>query len=123
VSGRGAPLAPRTRRDHSCAALADPYLIELLDPRGYGGPLTLQQYQDMYYGGMFNHTRQASGAPWDGQRRRSPLHLARASTPRAHAQVNGDHALIWSRPVDSYPIFLNLSAFLTFSPHYVMFSG
>ena len=32
-------------------------------------------------------------------------------------------ALIWSRPVDSYPLFLNLSAFLEFSPKYVMFAG
>lgn len=40
-----------------------------------------------YYGGTFNHTR----------------------------TINPE-ALIWSRPVDSYPLFLNLSAFLEFSP-------
>lgn len=51
--------------------------------------------QNLYYGHSFNHTR----------------------------AVAGPHALIWSRPVDSYPLLLNISAFLTFSPRYVMFSG
>ena len=37
--------------------------------------------------------------------------------------MRGPSALIWSRPVDSYPIALNISAFLRFSPPYVLFSG
>ena len=37
--------------------------------------------------------------------------------------MRGPSALIWSRPVDSYPIALNVSAFLRFSPPYVLFSG
>lgn len=51
----------------------------------------------MYYGHFFNYSR----------------------------AVNGDHCLIWSRPVDAYPVLqsLNISAFLRFSPPYVMASG
>ena len=75
----------------------DPYIIELLDPRGSGGvPLTFAEYSSFYYG----HT----------------LNFSRSLVP---------DALIWSRPVDSFPISkaLNLSAFLEYSPRYVMFSG
>jgi hypothetical protein len=75
----------------------DPYLVEVLTPYSPGADayITLQQYQDQYYGHFFNYSR----------------------------QVNGPHCLIWSRPVDSYPMFLNLSAYLEFSPKYVMASG
>ncbi len=90
----------------------DPYIAEYLGPRSWntsvgkeGGFVTLQEYQNQYYGHFFNYTR----------------------------AFNGDDGLIWSRPVDSYPIIHNdpksdtstegLSAYLTFSPKYVMFSG
>ena len=73
----------------------DPYIVELLTPISAAGYVTYRDYADWYYGHTFNYTR----------------------------AVNGDHCLIWSRPVDSYPIGLNLSAFLTFSPPYVMASG
>lgn len=74
----------------------DPYIIELVTPIGYSGYLTAREYSDAYYGHTFNYTR----------------------------QVNGAHCLVWSRPVDSYPIsILNLSAFLEFSPKYEMASG
>lgn len=78
----------------------DPYLAELVTPRSpglNGSTITLRQYQDQVYGHFFNYTR----------------------------QVNGDHCMIWSRPVDSYPIGIlkNDSFFLTFSPHYLMQSG
>ena len=73
----------------------DPYIIELLDPRGAGGvPLTFEAYSSFYYGHSLN--------------------FSRTIVP---------DALIWSRPVDSFPIALNLSAFLEYSPRYVMFSG
>lgn len=37
---------------------------------------------------------------------------------------NGPETLIMSRPVDSFPVIGDeLSVYLTFSPHYVMFSG
>jgi hypothetical protein len=73
----------------------DPFLIEVLGPTSAAGPITLPQYQNWTYGHFFNHTR----------------------------DVRGPSALIWSRPVDSYPVILNISAFLTFSPKYVVFSG
>ena len=72
----------------------DPYIIELINPRGLNGPLTFAEYSSYYYGHTFNFTR----------------------------KVNRE-ALIWSRPVDSFPLFLNISAFLKYSPQYVMFSG
>ena len=75
----------------------DPYIIELLDPRGSGGaPLTFAEYSSYYYGHSLN--------------------FSRSLVP---------DALIWSRPVDSFPVSkaLNLSAFLEYSPRYVMFSG
>ena len=74
----------------------DPYIIELLDPRGASGPLTFAAYSNYYYG----HT----------------LNFSRSLVP---------DALIWSRPVDSFPISkgLNISAFLEYSPKNVMFSG
>ena len=73
---------------------AEPYMLELITPRGINGPITMSEYQDGYYGGAFNHSR-----------------------------LRNSEALIWSRPVDSYPIAFNLSAYLTFSPKYVLFSG
>jgi alpha-glucosidase (family GH31 glycosyl hydrolase) len=73
----------------------DPYLVELITPISYQGDITLAEYQNWYYGHTFNYTRQR----------------------------NGNHCIIWSRPVDSYPLILNLSAFLEFSPRYVMASG
>jgi hypothetical protein len=72
----------------------DPYIIELIEPRGLNGPLTFAQYSDYYYGHTLNFTR----------------------------SINPE-ALIWSRPVDSFPLFLNISAYLNYSPKYVMFSG
>ena len=72
----------------------DPYIIELIEPRGAGGALTFAQYSDYYYG----HT----------------LNFSRSIVP---------DALIWSRPVDSFPLGLNISAFLEYSPKYVMFAG
>jgi len=73
----------------------DPFILEVLGPTSAAGPVTLQQYQNWTYGHFFNHTR----------------------------RVRGPSALIWSRPVDSYPVVANVSAFLTFSPRYVVFSG
>ena len=74
----------------------DPYVIELLEPRGLDGPLTYAQYADYYYGHTFNYTR----------------------------SITSDGA-IWSRPVDTLTILssLNLSLFLAYSPRYVLFSG
>ena len=74
----------------------DPYVIELLAPRSLTGPLTYAEYADWYYGHTFNYTR----------------------------SINPDGA-IWSRPVDTLAILssLNLSLFLAYSPHYVLFSG
>ena len=73
---------------------AEPYMIELLFPQSFGGPITFQEYTNWYYGPTFNYTRS-----------------------------HNPEALIMSRPVDSYPIGFNLSAFLAFSPKYTMFSG
>jgi alpha-glucosidase (family GH31 glycosyl hydrolase) len=72
----------------------DPYIIELIEPRGLNGPITFEEYSSYYYGHTLNFTR----------------------------TINPE-ALIWSRPVDSFPLFLNISAYLKYSPHYVMFSG
>jgi hypothetical protein len=72
----------------------DPYIIELLGAHGFGGNITYPQYANYYYGHTLNFTR----------------------------SIQPD-ALIWSRPVDSFPLFLNISAYLPYSPHYVMFSG
>jgi hypothetical protein len=73
----------------------DPYVIELITPRGSNGAeITYQAYADWYY----NHS----------------LYFTRTLKP---------DALIWSRPVDAFPIALNISAFLTYSPKNVMFSG
>jgi hypothetical protein len=75
----------------------DPYIIELITPQGYEGYITyqvyrrllclamrkrylLQQYTNQYYGHFFNYTRLAN-----------------------------PHALIWSRPVDGYPIAFNIT--------------
>jgi hypothetical protein len=73
---------------------ADPYVIELLAPRGVDGPLTFAQYSDLYYGHTLNFTR----------------------------TVNPE-ALIWARPVDGFPLAFNLTAFLTYAPKYAMVSG
>jgi alpha-glucosidase (family GH31 glycosyl hydrolase) len=79
----------------------DPYLAELVTPRSPGlnySYITLKEYQNQTYGHFFNYTR----------------------------QVNGDHCMIWSRPVDSYSIGGSNATdnfFLTFSPKYVMTSG
>lgn len=67
---------------------ADPYINECLAPLSIAGYIDYRVYADWYYGYTFNYTR----------------------------QVNGPHCLIWSRPVDSYPLILNLSAFIEFSP-------
>ena len=72
----------------------DPYIIELLEPKGFAGALSFAQYSDFYYGHSLN--------------------FSRSIVP---------DALIWSRPVDSFPLALNISAFLEYSPKYVMFSG
>lgn len=50
----------------------DPYILEYIQPLGYGGKIDYRQYADMYYGDFFNYTR----------------------------QKNGDDRLIMSRPVD-----------------------
>ena len=76
-----------TERPTPRTAGTDPFIIELITPRGKDGYITYDQYREWYYGGTFNHTR----------------------------SINAE-ALIWSRPVDSYPLILNLSAFLEFSP-------
>ncbi len=73
----------------------DPFVAEIPGPRSMAGHVTLAMYQNWTYGHFFNFTR----------------------------QVRGPGALIWSRPVDSYPVALNISAFLRYSPPYVMFSG
>ena len=74
----------------------DPYVIELLFPRGLNQSITYEQYADLYYGHTFNYTR----------------------------SIN-DEGAIWSRPVDTLAILssLNLSLFLAYSPRYVLFSG
>jgi hypothetical protein len=75
----------------------DPYIIELLTPKtSDGSPITYPEYANLYYGHFFNYTR----------------------------TINPE-SLIWSRPVDSPSQIggLNISIFLAYSPHYVMFSG
>jgi hypothetical protein len=73
----------------------DPYVIELITPRGSNGAeISYQTYADWYY----NHS----------------LYFTRTLKP---------DALIWSRPVDAFPVALNISAFLAYSPKNVMFSG
>ena len=39
----------------------DPYLVELVTPISHAGYITLQTYQNWYYGGMFNYSRQVNG--------------------------------------------------------------
>lgn len=73
---------------------SDPYIIELVLPQGFSGPLTYQEYSNFYYGHSLNFTR----------------------------TVNPE-ALIWARPVDGFPLALNLTAFLSYAPHYAMVSG
>jgi hypothetical protein len=68
----------------------DPYIIEYLTPISAAGYTSLQQYQNWYYGHTFNYTQ----------------------------ATNGPDTLIMSRPVDSYPVAFNISAFLRFSPPY-----
>ena len=74
----------------------DPYIIELITPRGLSGPLTYREYADWYYGHSLNFSRTLN-----------------------------PEAIIWSRPVDSLTILngLNVSAFLTYSPKNLVFSG
>lgn len=73
----------------------DPYVIELITPRGADGSyFTFQQYSNWYYGHTLNFTRTV--------------------TP---------DALIWARPVDAFPLALNISAFLEYAPKYAMVSG
>ena len=73
----------------------DPYVIELLTPRGSNNAtITFADYSAWYY----NHS----------------LYFTRTLKP---------DALIWSRPVDAFPLALNISAFLEYSPKNVMFSG
>ena len=92
----------------------DPYVLEYLAPRSWNtsachdGVYSYRDYADAYYGHFFNYT---------------------------YAYTGGD-SIIWSRPVDSYPLLSwpgpgnasdssteGISAYLHFSPHYVMFSG
>lgn len=74
----------------------DPYIIEYLVPHGASGIVTYQEYSNDYYGHFFNYTQ----------------------------QVNGDHCLIMSRPVDSYQLLDNsIGVYIEFSPKYVLFSG
>lgn len=72
----------------------DPYIIELLLPQGASGPLTYQDYSNFYYGHSLNFTR-----------------------------TRNPEALIWGRPVDGFPLALNLTAFLSYAPRYAMVSG
>jgi alpha-glucosidase (family GH31 glycosyl hydrolase) len=73
----------------------DPYLELVVGPRGFSGPMSLPEYQDLYYGDFYNYT----------------------------LSKNPD-GLIMSRPVDSFQVSKGqISAFLPFSPKYVMFSG
>jgi alpha-glucosidase (family GH31 glycosyl hydrolase) len=73
----------------------DPYLELVVGPRGFSGPMSLLEYQDFYYGDFYNYT----------------------------LSKNPD-GLIMSRPVDSFQVSKGqVSAFLPFSPKYVMFSG
>jgi alpha-D-xyloside xylohydrolase len=73
----------------------DPYIIELVTPRGSNNePITFADYSAWYY----NHS----------------LFFTRTLKP---------DALIWSRPVDAFPITPNVSAFLEYSPKNVMFAG
>ena len=74
----------------------DPYVIELLTPRGISGPLTYREYADFYYGHSLNFSK----------------------------TLNSE-AIIWSRPVDSLAIAtgLNVSAFLAYSPKGLVYSG
>ena len=76
---------------------SDPLVLELGAPRGSDGRfITYPEYSHFYY----NHT----------------LYYTRSLKP---------DALIWSRPVDAFPVDkeLNLSAFLSYSPKNVMFAG
>jgi hypothetical protein len=73
---------------------SDPYVIELLFPQGATGPFTYQDYSNFYYGHSLNFTR----------------------------TINPE-ALIWGRPVDGFPLALNLTAFLAYAPKYAMVSG
>jgi alpha-glucosidase (family GH31 glycosyl hydrolase) len=60
----------------------DPYILELLVPRGKGGIVTRKQYSDAYYGDFFNYTR----------------------------KQRGNDTLIMSRPADWFgPIYLDFS--------------
>lgn len=72
----------------------DPFIMEYITPFSDAGPITYREYADAYYGSFFNYSR----------------------------SKNPD-ALIMSRPVDSYPIIGDLSAYLQFSPRYAVFSG
>jgi alpha-glucosidase (family GH31 glycosyl hydrolase) len=50
----------------------DPFLIQLVRPRGYDGPISVRRYADLYYRDFLFQTR----------------------------KVRGEHALIMSRPVE-----------------------
>lgn len=74
---------------------SDAYIIELLTPISYEGPITYRDYADQYYRNFLYYTRKYN-----------------------------NESLIWSRPVDSLSnLPLNLSIFLPYSPKDVMFSG
>lgn len=108
----------------------DPFIVEVLGPTSRAGPITLQQYQNWTAGTSEQATPQPTTttpltlAPTRRRMRRPFWLSAQYGHFFNHTRaVRGPSALIWSRPVDSYPIALNISAFLTFSPKYVMFSG
>ncbi len=35
----------------------DPYVLELINPKGKGGKVTYREYADLFYGDFFNYTR------------------------------------------------------------------
>lgn len=39
----------------------DPYILELVIPRGKGGIVTRKEYSNAYYGDFFNYTRKMRG--------------------------------------------------------------
>jgi alpha-glucosidase (family GH31 glycosyl hydrolase) len=88
-------LGPRGVDGWKCDG-TDPYVIELITPRGLNGPLTYREYADWYYGHSLNFSRTLN-----------------------------PEAIIWSRPVDSLTVLegLNITAFLAYSPKNLVFSG
>ncbi len=75
----------------------DPFIIEYLEPHGHkGNVITYRDYADAFY----------------GMKRGVFANIVCTLYARVHAgdflnytqQKNGPHCLIWSRPVDSFPL-------------------